>query len=115
MNVCGYYQRQRPMQEQQIKQFKSRLQIADEYASEMAELFQVNKEDILKMSRGSPRHCAARFCLYEKLRQRKWSYPLIGQTLNRDHQSIFNGIRRIRDARTNPNNTYYTYLKEVGL
>ena len=103
------------MQEQQIKQFKRRLQIADEYASEMAELFKINKEDILKMTRGSPRHCAARCCVYEKLRERKWSYPLIGQTLNRDHQSIFNGVRQIKDARTNPNNRYHEYLKEVGL
>lgn len=94
-------------------QFKTKLQVVRECAEDVAGIFGIHPDDILKETRGSPKECAARFCVYERLRKRKWSYPQIGTTMNRDHQSVLSGVRRIKDARTNPNNVYYEYLQEV--
>lgn len=67
--------------------------LKSDFIAAAADMFRVSPEALISYEKPKAL-MPARFALYKALRLRGWSYPQIGQTLNRDHSSVIYGVRR---------------------
>lgn len=63
-----------------------------EIINRCAELFGVSAADIMSRRRIAP-IMHARWALYTALRQRGWSFPAIGNFMDRHHTTVLAGVR----------------------
>lgn len=60
---------------------------AYDVAEQIATIYGLTREDLLGKCRDAI-HVEARLALYRKLRDAKWSYPMIGEFVGRHHTTI---------------------------
>jgi chromosomal replication initiation ATPase DnaA len=81
-------------------------QIVKDLILEASEMFGAEPAQVKTWNR-TPHTVRARWYVWFKLRERKWSYPRIAEIFNVNHSSVMYGVKRIAEEIENSESDFY--------